>query len=61
MVIVSNVKDFKGGQPQQLYAPKLGKLSTYHGVLSESADLLDGARGTLLEGDTVHLLFANIY
>jgi hypothetical protein len=28
---------------------------SYHGMLSESADLLDGAGSTLLEGDTVHL------
>ena len=27
----------------------------YHGVLSKSADLLDGTRSTLLEGDTVGL------
>lgn len=29
---------------------------TYHGVGSESADLLDSARSTLLEGNTVRLL-----
>jgi hypothetical protein len=28
---------------------------SYHGMLGESADLLDGAGSTLLEGDTVHL------
>jgi hypothetical protein len=39
---------------------QLGGLFTYHGVLSEGADLLDGTRGALLEGDTVHLLIASI-
>ncbi len=29
---------------------------TYHGVGSEGADLLDSARSTLLEGNTVRLL-----
>lgn len=34
----------------------VGFFFTHHGLLSESADLLDGARGALLEGNTVHLL-----
>lgn len=29
--------------------------ASHHGELSELLDLLDGARGSLLEGDTVHL------
>jgi hypothetical protein len=33
-------------------------LCTHHGLLSEGADLLDGARSALLEGNTVHLLSA---
>jgi hypothetical protein len=37
------------------FLPCRGYRNSYHGMLSERADLLDGAGSTLLEGDTVHL------